>query len=298
MLRIVTGRSQKGSAKGNLFSLDIGVYDAASVDGLQMCGAVAFDDLLRYERIGEVQVSSEAGSSAGEMHLAPAFGCSDACVWLAPLDEERIGAWTWKPPANWPASQCGTLGLWRAWQSCCRSRSQAGSLLFRPLRTRSDGSAAVVSGCGTGLAAPKRRWVWAFDDVLCIFPANRQVLEYNLEHMVALDEPCVAIKATNISPDAHTVSSNDTGNLHNNLSVCLGMQIMLMQNIWTPKGLVNGVLGTVRTLPRRQVRIITGIRRMYSLWSSTSMTVLAIMVHPLTVYRLMLYPSSDHHTTS
>jgi ATP-dependent exoDNAse (exonuclease V) alpha subunit len=44
------------------------------------------------------------------------------------------------------------------------------------------------------------------------------------------------------------MAASDAGNLHNKLPLCMGARVMLTENIWTPAGLVNGTLGTVRDI--------------------------------------------------
>ena len=87
-----------------------------------------------------------------------------------------------------------------------------------------------------------------FDEAIRIFPTNRQVTNYNLDHMVALQQPCRQVVAKNTGQGAETVAASDAGNLHNKLPLCMGARVMLTENIWTPAGLVNGALGTVRDI--------------------------------------------------
>jgi len=66
--------------------------------------------------------------------------------------------------------------------------------------------------------------------------------------MVALQQPCYQVVAKNTGQGAETVAASDAGNLHNKLPLCMGARVMLTENIWTPAGLVNGALGTVRDI--------------------------------------------------
>ena len=87
-----------------------------------------------------------------------------------------------------------------------------------------------------------------FDEAIRIFPTNQQVTNYNLNHMVALQQPCRQVVAKHTGLGAETVPASDAGNLHYKLPLCIGARVMLTENIWTPAGLVNGALGTVRDI--------------------------------------------------
>lgn len=87
-----------------------------------------------------------------------------------------------------------------------------------------------------------------FNEAIRIFPTNQQVTNYNLDHMVALQQPCRQVVAKHTGLGAETVPASDAGNLHYKLPLCIGARVMLTENIWTPAGLVNGALGTVRDI--------------------------------------------------
>ncbi|EAQ87096.1 hypothetical protein CHGG_03715 [Chaetomium globosum CBS 148.51] len=98
------------------------------------------------------------------------------------------------------------------------------------------------------VAQRQREEVALFDEAIRIFPTNQQVTNYNLDHMVALQQPCRQVVAKRTGLGAETVPASDAGNLHYKLPLCIGARVMLTENIWTPAGLVNGALGTVRDI--------------------------------------------------
>ncbi|KAH7014075.1 hypothetical protein B0J12DRAFT_551388, partial [Macrophomina phaseolina] len=58
-------------------------------------------------------------------------------------------------------------------------------------------------------------------------------------------QPILSVNATHEGPLAEKASFDQAGNLHKQFPICVGARVMLLENIWTERGLVNCALGTV-----------------------------------------------------
>ncbi|EED14664.1 conserved hypothetical protein [Talaromyces stipitatus ATCC 10500] len=84
-----------------------------------------------------------------------------------------------------------------------------------------------------------------FKDVLLIYSKKVQVHEFNHNRLRDIGNPVLRIMATHQGLNAEKASTDDAGNLHAEIHLSIGCRIMLLENIWTDYGLVNGAFGTV-----------------------------------------------------
>lgn len=100
--------------------------------------------------------------------------------------------------------------------------------------------------------------------LLHLFPTLKEVQEHNNKMQVLLSRKCIEVKAKHyysqddiekkgpISDDDIPVDDRNAGGLPCQLQISTGTRVMLIKNIYTSKGLVNGALGYVESIEMHQ----------------------------------------------
>jgi ATP-dependent exoDNAse (exonuclease V) alpha subunit len=83
-------------------------------------------------------------------------------------------------------------------------------------------------------------------DSIAIYNTNDEILQYNIKKLKELQNPILRINAKNIGINAINGNLEDTKNLENIIYLAHNAKVILLHNLCTKYGLVNGAVGYIK----------------------------------------------------